>query len=133
MIDVNISTDVKVVGVPQAAAVERRDRDKPQVAPVADSGGSSGAAVDDKVLHGRSPSRPVSEEEVKKSLEMIEKRLSEMSTKLSFTLSKNPEAVVVQVKDTNSGEVIRQIPSEEVLALRKKLDELAGLLFDTKA
>ncbi len=133
MVDINISTDIKGVGIPQVAAVEREDRDKPRVAPVGDAGGSSGAAVDDKVLHGRAPSRPVSEEEVKKSLEMIEKRLAEMSTRLSFSLSRDPEAVIVQVKDSASGEVIRQFPSEEVLALREKLDELAGLLFDTKA
>jgi len=133
MVDVNISTDVKAYGVPQAPAVEREERNKSQVTPVGDASGASGAAVDEKALHGRPAKKPVSEEEVKKSLEMIEKRLSEMSTKLSFSLSREPDAVVVQVKDSSSGEVIRQIPSEETLELRAKLDDLAGLLFDTKA
>lgn len=133
MVDINVTTDVKAFGVPEVPAVEREDRNKPQVAPVGEATNPSGAAVDEKTLHGRSARKPVSEEEVKKSLEMIEKKLKEMSTTLSFSLSKEPEAIVVQVKDNNSGEIIRQFPSDEILALRAKLDEFVGLLFDTKA
>ncbi len=133
MVDVNISTDVKALGVPQVPTIAREDRDKPQVAPVADAGGLADTAMDDKVLHGRPLKKPVSGEEVKKALDMIKKRLAKMSTKISLSLSEDPKAVVVQVRDSESGEIIRQFPSEEVLELRAKLDELVGMLFDTTA
>jgi hypothetical protein len=40
---------------------------------------------------------------------------------------------VVQVRDSNTGEVIRQIPPEQVTRFRDKLEKLRGILFDGKA
>lgn len=41
-------------------------------------------------------------------------------------------AVIVRIVDS-SGEVVRQVPPEELVALAKRLDEAIGLLFDKKA
>jgi flagellar protein FlaG len=41
--------------------------------------------------------------------------------------------MVVAVVDAETQEVIRQIPSEEVLAIAARLDEARGLLFEGKA
>ena len=40
---------------------------------------------------------------------------------------------VVEVLDSNSGKVIRQIPREKVALFRDKMKELRGILFDGKA
>jgi flagellar protein FlaG len=41
--------------------------------------------------------------------------------------------VVVSVVDPESGEVIRQIPAEEVVAVARTLGQMQGLLINTKA
>ncbi|MEE3516474.1 flagellar protein FlaG, partial [Pseudomonas aeruginosa] len=41
--------------------------------------------------------------------------------------------VVVKVIDGDSGEVVRQIPSEEVLKLAARLDDVRSVLFETRA
>ena len=40
---------------------------------------------------------------------------------------------IVRVVDTETGQLIRQIPTEEVLELRRALDRIAGLLIHRKA
>jgi flagellar protein FlaG len=52
---------------------------------------------------------------------------------LQFTIHEGDGRVVVQIKDEKSGQIVRQIPSEDVLELAKRLDELSGLLFKEKA
>ena len=40
---------------------------------------------------------------------------------------------IIKVVDRETDEVIRQIPSEEVVRLRQRLEEVAGVLFDGSA
>lgn len=49
---------------------------------------------------------------------------------LEFTLNEHPSRVVTRIVDRASGDVIRQIPSEEVLQIAKRLDELQGRLIN---
>ncbi|GAA0857147.1 flagellar protein FlaG [Aliiglaciecola litoralis] len=77
----------------------------------------------------------------------IEKAVSEISDflqatnrQLSFSVDEKSERQVVKVTDSESGEVIRQIPSEEVLALSERIKELqsdvgnvVGVLFNNQA
>ena len=52
---------------------------------------------------------------------------------LEFSTDAETGRTVVKVMDSATGEVVRQIPMEEMLALAKSLDRLQGLLFHTKA
>jgi flagellar protein FlaG len=136
--DVNVNSEVKGVGLTLVApAVEREDRERAPVTPVAAGTNATAGALGDKELHrrqnGRQQKDAVSAEDLAKVVEEIQNRLDAMGTRLNFALNKEPEVVVVKVTDRLSGELVRQIPSEEVLALRKKLQELSGLLFDEKA
>ena len=42
------------------------------------------------------------------------------------------DRVVVRIVDTQTKQTIRQIPSEEMLAISKSLDQLTGLLIQQK-
>lgn len=140
MVDVNVSTDVKGYGVPVTPAqVQAEDRVKPQVPPVQKGDNPASAALDEKRLH-RKDGRPqeekkLSREELEENIAEIQARLDSIGSNLLLGLAKEEkfESIVVQVKERQTGELVRQIPSEEVLALRKKLEEVAGLLFDSKA
>ncbi len=71
--------------------------------------------------------------EVQKALEEVEKAVAPMAKSLQFSLDKDSGKTVVKVMDTDTNEVIRQIPSEEVLAISKAVDKLKGLLLKQQA
>lgn len=50
-----------------------------------------------------------------------------------FSIDDDSGKLVVKVVDTKTQEVLRQIPSEEVLSLAHSLDKMRGLLLDDKA
>lgn len=52
---------------------------------------------------------------------------------MQFSINEDTGKMVIEIKDEKTGDIIRQIPSEEVLQLEKKLGEVEGLLFSKKA
>lgn len=50
--------------------------------------------------------------------------MSSQNRDLSFTIDDETKRTIVTVKESSSGEVIRQIPSEEVLKLASRIQEL---------
>ena len=71
--------------------------------------------------------------ELQKALEEVAKAVAPMAQSLQFSLDKDSGKTVVKVMDTDTNEVIRQIPSEEVLAISKAVDKLKGLLIKQQA
>lgn len=59
--------------------------------------------------------------------------MSFMRKGLAFRVDDKSGEPVVSVLDVDSGDVIRQIPSEEALKLAQKLTEVTGLLMKTEA
>lgn len=70
-------------------------------------------------------------------VQTIQKAMREVTQPDASTLEFHTDAetgrVVVKIIDTATGELMRQIPMEEMLALAKSLDRLQGLLLQTKA
>lgn len=56
-----------------------------------------------------------------------------MSSDLKFTVDESSGVSVVKVVDRATQELIRQIPSEEMLTIAKALDRLQGLLVRQQA
>jgi flagellar protein FlaG len=52
--------------------------------------------------------------------------LQAVNRNLEFKVDDSTSKVVVKIVDSKSGEVVRQIPSEEVLAFIKRMQELEG-------
>jgi flagellar protein FlaG len=50
-----------------------------------------------------------------------------------FEMHKETNELVINLVDQESGEVVRQIPSEEILGMHKMLSELSGNLLQTKS
>ena len=70
--------------------------------------------------------------DVAATIEEMNSFLQNMKRNLSFSLDEASGEKLIIVKDSESDEVIRQIPSEELLVLRKKMDDVVGILFDIK-
>lgn len=73
------------------------------------------------------------EERLKEAADKINDFIASITTDLKFTIDKDTDLVVVKVISHKTGEVIRQIPSEETLKLAKALDSLKGLIIREKA
>ena len=135
--DVNLHNEVRSYGLPSAPAVGREEKNRPPVPPVADSTASARSKPDDRSRFDRAtqePAKKVSPDEAEEIAREMQNRLESIgNTRLLFALHRDPETVVVQITDRQSGDIIRQFPAEETLALRQKLNELVGMLFDGKA
>lgn len=72
-----------------------------------------------------------SKEELKAVTESLNEYMSDFQTQLGFFINEElNDEVIVEIKNRNTDELIKQIPSEEVVAIREKMAELTGLLFD---
>lgn len=56
-----------------------------------------------------------------------------LDTRLSFTVDKDTGETVVSIVNSETGEVIKKIPPDEILSLKKRIGEMIGLLLDEKA
>ena len=75
------------------------------------------------------------EEGLKKIEDIVEKMNDEMKSTqrgLSFNFDRSINTHVVTVKSAESGEVIRQIPTEAVVRVAHNIEKLKGLMFDGK-
>lgn len=80
------------------------------------------------------PASPaISEKEVKEAAHQVQEFVKTMSSDLLFSVDEDSGSFVVKVVDRATQEVIRQIPSEEMLALSKALERLQGLLVKQQA
>jgi flagellar protein FlaG len=64
----------------------------------------------------------------------IQKELDFSNVRIAFTpYGAEGERVAIKVMDRETGEVIREIPPEEIQSLYSKMGEMAGMLFHKKA
>lgn len=71
----------------------------------------------------------LSTEQTQQSMQEINQMLSGLSISVQFEIDPNFKDVIVKVVDQQSGKVIRQIPTEDVVRISKAMDNLKGLLF----
>jgi flagellar protein FlaG len=62
--------------------------------------------------------------------DQINEFLKSTDAKVQFEVERGSKEVVVRIVDALTREVIRQVPSEEMLAISKALDRMSGLLMD---
>lgn len=74
----------------------------------------------------------VSESRVEQAIADLNKGTELAQKRLHFSLHKETDRLVVRVVDTETDEVIREIPPEEVLDAAAKLRDLIGLLLDER-
>ncbi|MGC5700260.1 flagellar protein FlaG [Pseudomonas sp. NFXW11] len=72
------------------------------------------------------------QEKVKMAVQEIEKFVQSVKRNLEFSIDEPSGQVVVKVIASDSGEVVRQIPNEEVLRLANSLNDASSLLFSAK-
>jgi len=71
--------------------------------------------------------------DVEQARASIERFVRSMKRELEFTVDKESGRTVITVRNKETGEVIRQIPSEEVIALARAYAEGQPVLIDSQA
>ncbi len=79
------------------------------------------------------PEQPASKEQLEVAINSIREYIQPFNSDLQFSVNQDTNQVVVTVVDSQTKEVIRQIPSEEMIAIAKTLDSIKGLFLKQSA
>ncbi|OMF35830.1 hypothetical protein BK133_10290 [Paenibacillus sp. FSL H8-0548] len=74
----------------------------------------------------------ISQEQVVKAIESAMKSMQGKATSLEFTVHEPTKRIAVKVLDSDTGDIIREIPPEKSLDFIAKLWEMAGIIIDEK-
>lgn len=81
---------------------------------------------------GNSEAR-VGEDSLSKTVDELNDYVQNLHREIQFSVDNESNQTIIKVIDANTGEVIRQLPPDEMMRLVKRLDELEGLLVREKA
>lgn len=75
------------------------------------------------------------QDQVRNAVENVNHVVQNMphGSNLEFTVDRDTKINVIKVMDKVTGDVIRQFPAEEILAIAKAIDTLQGLIIRQKA
>lgn len=134
MTSISASTNTTSV-VQTAGTVPERQ----QQAPVSSAASPSYAAYNEVQKKTRAISEKVEEsvkptrEAVQNAAKRIESFVKSMDRDLSFSLDETSGHRIIRVTDPTTGELIRQMPSDETLRIAKTIDYLSHALVSQKA
>lgn len=74
----------------------------------------------------------ISEDDIMKAVKQANKVLDGANRRFEYSIHEQTNTIMVKVIDTDTNEVIREIPPEKILNLIAKLWELAGIIVDEK-
>jgi flagellar protein FlaG len=107
---------------------------------------SPAAAERDVARHAAKPSAPAAAvkavgpnasvsaaDQLSQAVEHLNKSLQTAGQGVEFSVDKDSERVIVKVVDRETKEVLRQMPTEEALAIAKAIDRTQGLLIKNEA
>ena len=84
---------------------------------------------DDRVETQKSNPKP-SNDAIEKAVERANELARSLSRKLSFSYDDRINKVIVRVMEGDGDKLVRQIPTEEMIRLSVRMDEIMGMLID---
>jgi len=67
---------------------------------------------------------------LKEALSQLNQQMMDSNQHLGFELNDHIKGPVITVHNTHTGEVVRKIPSDEVLRVAQSIDSLKGIIFN---
>ncbi len=95
------------------------------------SSSSEPVATQTRAAVGQSPE--AEREKLQAAVSDIQGFVQSVRRDINFNLDEDSGRVVINVTEATSGDVIRQIPSEEALRLAENLSEIRSVLFEAEA
>jgi flagellar protein FlaG len=109
----------------------KKEMDAKKVTELADTNASDGRlsqGSEQGALVSGSSIEQIQEEDVS----LTNQKMNQLNVQLSFEVSEESNQRIVRVIDQESGEVVRQMPSEEFLKMSERIDELVDQLSEFK-
>lgn len=78
-------------------------------------------------------SNTINKENLDKLITEVNHKFKLANKEFSYDIHEKTNRVTVKIKDSETGKIIKEIPSEESLDLAAKIMEMAGLLIDEKS
>ena len=100
------------------------------------SGSAAQPAAPRQELPGSGKSLPAqapSTSDVQQAVSRLNDYAQSLRRDIQFSVDKSSGDTVIRVVDSNSGETIRQMPTEEMLVIAHNLEHAQGLFVNTKA
>ena len=79
------------------------------------------------------PTQKPAAAQLQQALERLKQAVPAKSNALQFSLDDSSGQTIARVVDSETGEVIRQIPSKELLEIAQAIDKMQGMLLKQKA
>jgi flagellar protein FlaG len=117
--------DIRQVGNAPVGAAAPQARPATGAAPVP-------AAAPAAAAGSAKPPAP-DQHQLEEAVRQLNKTVASMKTGIEFSIDEETDTRVVKVIDQDTKEVLRQMPTEETLAISKSIDKLQGLLIKHKA
>lgn len=109
---------------PTTPVVERPQLRPPAPVPEQASAGSAAAVL---------AAQAIDHNELKQALEEANRMVQSHGGSLEFSIDQQTGKTLVRIIDTSTNQLIRQIPSEEMIAIARSMDKLQGLLIKQQA
>jgi len=113
--------------VAEAAEGAPADRRPPPKAVPAESSGP------EKKSKERQTQPPPSVEDVRRMSRLLNKIVESLNWNIKVRIDQTHDRIVTQIVDPDKGEIIKQIPPQELLEIMTRVKELVGLLLDREA
>jgi flagellar protein FlaG len=95
--------------------------------------GSAQAVHTPLVSEPPAKSAPSSLEQVQQAMRLVAEQVQAKANSLEFSIDKSTGTTVVKIVDTQTRQVIRQIPSQEIIDIAQSIESQQGLLLKQKA
>jgi flagellar protein FlaG len=127
-----MTVSVNALSASSASALRQAAVDLPALLNVARTAPAAEPAGEPAVIERGKQAAKATSTQVSDAVAEINQSLRQASIGVQFEFDKEANTMVTKVMDVESGEVIRQMPSEEVVRFSKALGKLQGLLVSQK-
>ncbi len=86
-----------------------------------------------RVGQDKEATQPLDKEELTKVVEEMNQFVQSIQRELRFSIDEDSQATVIKVFDSQTDQVIRQIPAEEILNVMNSLSEMSGVFLREQA
>ena len=121
---------------PVRASIASTESSRPSQRPRSEAGSNSGSVpVDNKEVPKRTPAarQVVDVETTAQIATALDAALKTVEGDFSVSVDGETGMIVVRITDQVTGEIVKQIPSQELLDADLNMERIIGLLFDDEA
>ena len=71
--------------------------------------------------------------QLQEAIQKVQAAMQPVASNIEFSLDQSTGRPIVKVVDSETGDIIRQIPSEEMMAIARAIDKVRGLMIPSQA